>query len=56
MNTIPTLTHRRAAELFAERLKRVSGLAFTGAEPLVAHLRAGGWLRGYCDPALWPKR
>jgi L-lactate dehydrogenase complex protein LldG len=46
---------RDLAELFAERLKRVGGLAFMDAAALVTHLRAGGWLRGYCDPALWPK-
>jgi L-lactate dehydrogenase complex protein LldG len=42
-------------QLFAERTKRVNGMAFTDAAALVAHLRAGGWLRGYCDPALWPR-
>lgn len=46
---------RDRAELFAERAKRVNGLAFTDAAALVAHLRAGGWLHGYCDPALWPR-
>jgi L-lactate dehydrogenase complex protein LldG len=45
---------RDLAELFAERIKRVSGLALTEPAALVAHLRAGGWLHGYCDPALWP--
>lgn len=45
---------RDLVELFAERLRRVSGLAFTEPAALVAHLRAGKWLRGYCDPALWP--
>ncbi|MSU49912.1 MAG: hypothetical protein EXS37_12645 [Opitutus sp.] len=48
------LAGRDLAELFAERTRRVSGLAFTDPLALVAHLRAGGWLRGYCDPALWP--
>ncbi len=46
---------RDLAELFAERIKRVNGLAITGVDALVAHLRAGGWMRGYCDPALWPR-
>jgi L-lactate dehydrogenase complex protein LldG len=46
---------RDLVELFAERTKRVNGLAFTEPTALVAHLRAGGWLRGYCDPALWPR-
>ena len=46
---------RDLAELFAERIKRVNGLAFTDIAALVAHLRANKWLRGYCDPALLPR-
>lgn len=46
---------RDLAELFVERIKKVSGLAFTDPAALVAHLTAGGWMRGYCDPALWPQ-
>ena len=46
---------RDLVELFAERIKKVNGLAFTDPAALAAHLRAGGWLRGYCDPALWPQ-
>ena len=46
---------RDLAELFVERIKKVSGLAFTDPVALVAHLSAGGWQRGYCDPALWPR-
>jgi L-lactate dehydrogenase complex protein LldG len=46
---------RDLAELFAERIKRVNGLAFTDPVALVAHLRANKWLRGYCDPALWSR-
>jgi len=46
---------RDLVELLAERMKRVNGLALVGGEALVAHLRAGGWRRGYCDPVLWPK-
>ena len=46
---------RDRGELFAERIKRVNGLAVTSPAALVEHLRAGGWLRGYCDPALWPQ-
>src|SRR6185436_3636344 len=42
-------------EVFTDRIKKVNGLALTDPAALVAHLRAGGWLRGYCDPALWPK-
>ena len=48
------LAGRDLAELFAERLKRVGGLAFTDPAALAAHLRAGGRRQGYCDPALWP--
>ena len=46
---------RDLVELFAERTKRVNGLAFTDVPAVVAHLRAGKWLRGYCDPTLWPQ-
>jgi L-lactate dehydrogenase complex protein LldG len=43
---------RDLVELLGERMKRVNGLLLTDAAALVAHLRAGGWTRGYCDPAL----
>ena len=46
---------RDLVELFAERTKRVNGLAFTDVPAVVAHLRAGKWLRGYSDPVLWPQ-
>lgn len=46
---------RDPAELLAERMRRVNGLAFSDLTQLVTHLRVGGWLRGYCDPALWPR-
>ena len=46
---------RDQVELFAERIKNVNGIAFTDPAMLVAHLKAGGWLRGYCDPVLWPR-
>ncbi len=49
------ITGRDLAELFAERIKRVGGSALTDVAALVAQLRAGGWLHGYCDPALWPQ-
>lgn len=49
------LAGRDLAELFAERIKKVGGLALTDPVALVAHLRAGGKLRGYCDPVLWPR-
>jgi L-lactate dehydrogenase complex protein LldG len=46
---------RDLVELFAERIKKVNGLALTDPAALVSQLIAGGWLRGYCDPALWPQ-
>jgi L-lactate dehydrogenase complex protein LldG len=48
------ITGRDLVELFSERIKRVNGLAFTDVAALVAYLQTGGWLRGYCDPVLWP--
>lgn len=50
----PLITGRDLVALFAERIKRVNGRALTDSAALVAHLRAGQWLQGYCDPALWP--
>jgi L-lactate dehydrogenase complex protein LldG len=47
------LAGRDRVELFSERIKRVNGIAFTDTGALVGHLRTGGWLSGYCDPALW---
>ena len=41
--------------VFAERIKRVNGIALSDPAVLVAQLRTGGWLHGYCDPALWPQ-
>jgi L-lactate dehydrogenase complex protein LldG len=46
---------RDLVDVFAERIKKVNGLALTDPAALVAHLRAGGWLRGYVDPVLWPR-
>ncbi len=48
------LVGRDLAELLAERMRRVNGLALTSPAAVVAHLRAGGHRHGYCDPALWP--
>ena len=45
---------RELVDLFAERIRKVNGLAFTDPATLVEHLRAGAWTRGYCDPELWP--
>jgi L-lactate dehydrogenase complex protein LldG len=42
-------------EVFRERIARVNGSAVTDAAEVVAQLRSGGWLHGYCDPALWPQ-
>ncbi len=46
---------RDLAELFAERIKRVNGIALTSPAALVEHLRQNKALHGYCDPALWGK-
>ena len=46
---------RDLVELFSERIRRVNGLPFTDAAALAEHLRQNQWLRGYCDPVLWPQ-
>lgn len=46
--------NRDALEVFSERLARVNGIALTEPAALVARLREGNWLHGYCDPVLWP--
>jgi len=46
---------RDLVEVFAERIRRVNGLAFTDVAAVVDYLRANKWTRGYCDPALGPK-
>ena len=38
---------------FAERLRAVNGEMVADAPALAALLRARGWMRGYCDPALF---
>jgi L-lactate dehydrogenase complex protein LldG len=40
---------------FAERMAGVNGAVAASAAALAAELRGRGWLRGYCDPALWPR-
>lgn len=45
---------RDRVELFVERIRKVNGLAFTDPAALANHLSKGGWVRGYCDPALLP--
>jgi L-lactate dehydrogenase complex protein LldG len=49
------LENRDRFAVFAERIRLVNGSALADPAALVAQLRAGGWLRGYCDPVLWPK-
>jgi L-lactate dehydrogenase complex protein LldG len=39
---------------FTARLVAVNGEVAPDAAALAATLRARGWTRGYCDPALWP--
>ncbi len=46
---------RELWSLFCERLAAVNGIALEQPTALVAWLRERGHLRGYCDPALWPK-
>jgi L-lactate dehydrogenase complex protein LldG len=40
--------------VFTERIRAVNGEVAADAAALAASLRARGWTRGYCDPALWP--
>ncbi|MGA2017619.1 MAG: LUD domain-containing protein [Opitutaceae bacterium] len=44
----------RMAE-FAERLGAVNGEVADGPAALAAGFRSRGWMRGYCDPDLWPR-
>ena len=39
---------------FASRLRAVNGEVFPSPAALAASLRERQWVRGYCDPALWP--
>lgn len=39
---------------FAARLAAVNGEVAGDGAALAASLRARGWVRGYCDPVLWP--
>jgi len=41
--------------LFSERIRLVNGEALTDPAALADRLRKGGWTRGYCDPAIWPR-
>jgi L-lactate dehydrogenase complex protein LldG len=49
------LAQRELFEVFAERITLVHGEAHTDPEAVARRLRGGGWLRGYCDPELWPR-
>lgn len=44
---------RDLVDVFAERIQRVHGRAMRTVGDLTDFLRAGQWLRGYCDPMLW---
>jgi L-lactate dehydrogenase complex protein LldG len=39
---------------FTSRMVAVNGEVASDAAALSAMLRERGWIRGYCDPALWP--
>jgi L-lactate dehydrogenase complex protein LldG len=39
---------------FASRLRAVNGEVMPSPGALAEALRGRGWMRGYCDPALWP--
>jgi L-lactate dehydrogenase complex protein LldG len=41
--------------VFCERTKLVNGTGLERPEDLVALLKSGQWLHGYCDPKLWPQ-
>ncbi|MGA2053477.1 MAG: LUD domain-containing protein [Opitutales bacterium] len=43
---------REPLELLTERVKSTNATLLTDAAELVRRLKEGGWLRGYCDPAL----
>ena len=45
---------RDVLAVFTERIARVNGVALTEPAALVARLREGKWLHGYCDPVVWP--
>ena len=45
---------RDVLAVFTERIACVNGVALTEPAALVARLREGKWLHGYCDPVVWP--
>jgi L-lactate dehydrogenase complex protein LldG len=48
----PIVDGRDVFELLVERVKLTHATVVTDAAEIVKVLKAGGWLRGYCDPAL----
>jgi L-lactate dehydrogenase complex protein LldG len=44
--------HRDPYDDFAERIKLANAMVMTDVAAVAAFLKNGGWLRGYCDPAL----
>ncbi|HEX3731023.1 MAG TPA: LUD domain-containing protein [Opitutaceae bacterium] len=49
------LAQRDLFEVFAERIQLVHGEAQSDPEAVARRLREGGWMKGYCDPDLWPR-
>jgi L-lactate dehydrogenase complex protein LldG len=50
-------SRRESGDLMAEfssRMRAVNGEVVSGPQALAAALRQRKWMRGYCDPALWP--
>ena len=47
--------HRDPFDDFAERIKLANAMVMTEITAVAAFLKNGGWLRGYCDPALLPQ-
>ena len=47
--------NRDTLAVFTERIALANGIALTEPAALVVRLRENGWLRGYCDPVLWPQ-
>jgi L-lactate dehydrogenase complex protein LldG len=44
--------HRDPYDDLAERIKLANAMVMTDVAAVAAFLKNGGWLRGYCDPAL----
>lgn len=50
----PAAGGRDPVTVFIERIRSADGEAMTRPWEVAARLRAGGWMRGACDPELWP--